>query len=323
MERLTGLVESSTDVGQRKPRICSDIDDVGRVNEFYLEDVLNSDRLGHTEIDETLHLPLETVLPLLRTHRSDPLHDLGESRLVGLDAIHDRFRATASDEPSGDGLDKVVDTGEELAQNLRIQGPGEHFDVVPTGGRPNNASCSAIRPNDLRRSGTGLDLKPGYERDTLRIQHLVGDDRRHQLPAKSVHRNQGLESVHDLPGEVTGEKTFEEHRIGQVRVNEFIGEISFRVGEQYGKLRSSHSTPGACAFRHRLSVWQYFDLPIESCLRFEENHEILVGLHALRGCRRLLGEDLRLEEVVIDDGGDHIVRDRLDQLVSLISSEDA
>ena len=129
------------------------------------------------------------------------------------------------------------------------------------------------------------------------------------------------ETLDDDVGEVAPEVTLEVGVVGKVRVEDRRLETELRVREQHRQLGSGHADAGAHPLRHLLARRQLLDRPVEHPFGLERRHQFLVGADPRCGRGHLLGQDLRLQVVVVEDVPHDVLADLREQLVPLLARQ--
>ena len=133
--------------------------------------------------------------------------------------------------------------------------------------------------------------------------------------AKRVLGEQVAEPIDDLLREVAVEIRRQVLAVGQIGLEEFAEDLSLRVGEQHGELRPRDALAGGAALPHLLGAGEELHVALELAVVLERDNELLVGLDPLCRDLVLLGQDLRLQVVVVEHVLHDVGRAILQQLV--------
>ena len=321
MERLTGPEECLGHLENRPAGGDCHIDDAGAVHQLVLVSMAIG-KLGRCPvIDELLRGLVVLILPALGPDRLNLGRQLCESVTIGLDELSHRRVRRLSNEDSGDGLNQVVDAPHHVTLQGGVERPGELLDRRPPLAGQGDIPGDPIGAHRLCRACTHLGLEARDEGRTLGVEHPVGDDGGDQLPAQGVLFDVVAEPVDDWRREIATKVIRELRRIGQIGSDQIVGELLLGIRHDHGELRACHWQAVARPLHHDLSRGQSFDIPVQANSLLESHHQVFVGVDPGRGGVGLLGDDLGLEEVVVDDGVDNIPRHRLDQRVPVLTGQ--
>ncbi len=155
--------------------------------------------------------------------------------------------------------DDPVDGRHQLVLDDRVDHAVQRFQRGPALGRSRHLARDPVGAGDVRRLRPGLGDRPGDERDALRVDDVLGDDRRDQLAAQRMLGHEVPEPLDDGGREVAAEIALEVGVVGEVRAQDRGLQAELGVGEQHGELGTGHARAGALALRHLLARGQLLD----------------------------------------------------------------
>ena len=129
------------------------------------------------------------------------------------------------------------------------------------------------------------------------------------------------EPLDDLLGEVPREVLFEVLGVGEVGIQEVALDRALRIGDQERDLRPREPHAPTSPLRHLVGRREELDGTVQLALGLELEHQVLARLVPLGRDGDLLGEDLRLEVVVVEHPTDDVVRAGLQQGVAVVGGE--
>ena len=131
----------------------------------------------------------------------------------------------------------------------------------------------------------------------------------------------GPEALDHGGREVAAQVAFEPRLLDEVRVLQRPRQQPLGVGQQRRELGALHAAAGAAALADLLGGRQVLRRPVQELELLELEHQVLVGEQARGRALDLLGDDLRLQERVVQHMRDHVVGDLEQQLVALLAGE--
>ena len=204
----------------------------------------------------------------------------------------------------------------ELVGDGAVDAARQLLDRVPAGVRAGHLARDAERADDVGGVGAALRRELGHERRPERVGDEVGVHGGDQLAPQRVLGEQVAEALDHGVGEVGAQVVLQPRVLAQVGGEQVARDRALGVGEQQRELGALQPAAGAAALGDLLGARQPLGAAVEQSARLERAHQVLVGVHPVAGDRDLLGEDLRLQEAVVEHVRDDVVGDRQQQLVA-------
>ena len=223
--------------------------------------------------------------------------------------------------PAGELLDHRVDAAHQLGLDVAGHHRVEPLHGIPRVAGPADVTGDEERARDLLRGRTGLGGHPQDERDPHRVDDVVRHDGGDDLAAQRMVREQVPEALDDERREVLRERRDQVRVVGERRLEHLLAQQALGVRQEHAQLGPGHSVPRGDALGHELARRQRLELPFEQVPRLELDHQVLERLHAPRGDRGLLAQDLDLEVVVVEDEPDHVVGNLIQNLISALERQ--
>ena len=172
---------------------------------------------------------------------------------------------------------------QQLPRDLRVQARRELLDALPALARAGHLARDPVGAHDLLGVRAKLALHLRDERRSHRVDHVVGDDRRHELAPQRMLGEQVAEAFDDLVGgKYAAQVGLEEGVVHERAAQQRVGQAALGVRQQHRQLRARDPLARAPALGHHVAGRQLLDAAVEQSLLLELAHQVLVGEHARR-----------------------------------------
>ena len=301
----------------RAAGLLGDRDDVGRLHQLRRERVGPGDVLGHALRDEVVGDLAAVRAPLVRADLGQHGDQPGERRLRGLDVLLEPVAAVVVEVPARGRLHEPVDAEHQLGDDAPVGAARQALDGVPARAGAGDLARDPVgarrrRPASAPRSAASWETNVGPSELTTDVRV----DHRDQLAPQRMLGEQVAEALDDAVREVLAQVALQPRVLAEVRRQQVARERPLGVGEQQRQLGPLEPAAAAPALGDLLGPREPLGLARQQPGGLQRDHQVLVGVHAPLGDDDLLGQDLRLQEGVVEHVLDDVVGDLEQQLVA-------